>query len=377
MRWGAEIITNNAPEFGPDTTRSVEENTVAGTDVGPEVTATDTDTHDEGKLTYTLGGTDASSFDIASSTGQILTKDPLDRETKDTYTVTVTVTDTVGAEDTITVTITVTEVNEAPTLTGPDKAIYPENNTGPVATFTVSDPENGDITLIPKGDDGSLFRFSGTQLYFNAQPDFETKLDSDNDNVYKLKVQADDKNSTTTIDLTVTVTNVNEPPQFPNWDSGTRSVTENTEAGQNVGAPVSASDPENNPLTYTLSGRDTKSFDINGSTGQILAKSELDYESKSSYSVRVSVRDSKNVDGNPDAMTDDTIAITITVIDENEAPVITGATSTNFAENGTRGGGELPRQRSRGRLRLLDAAGHRQRVLRHHQQRCAQLRPGA
>ena len=50
----------------------------------------------------------------------------------------------------------------------------------------------------------------------------------------------------------------------------------------------------------------------------------------------MSVRDSKNVDGNPDAVTDDTIDITINVIGENEAPVITGATSTNFAENGTR-----------------------------------------
>ena len=52
--------------------------------------------------------------------------------------------------------------------------------------------------------------------------------------------------------------------------------------------------------------------------------------------MRVSVRDSLNVDGNTDAVTDDTIDITINVIGENEAPVITGATSSNFAENGTR-----------------------------------------
>ena len=61
-------------------------------------------------------------------------------------------------------------------------------------------------------------------------------------------------------------------------------------------------------------------FDIDDSTGQILAKSELDYEGRKSYSVTVSVRDSKNVDGNPDAVTDDTIDITINVIGENEAP---------------------------------------------------------
>ena len=99
---------------------------------------------------------------------------------------------------------------------------------------------------------------------------------------------------------------VNEPPQFPNSDTRIRSVTENTAAGQNVGAPVSASDPEKDSLTYTLSGRDSRYFDIDTSTGQILAKSELNYEGRKSYSVTMSVRDSKNVDGNPDAVTDDT-----------------------------------------------------------------------
>ena len=36
-------------------------------------------------LTYTLGGTDAASFDIDVATGQLRTKAALDRETKGTY----------------------------------------------------------------------------------------------------------------------------------------------------------------------------------------------------------------------------------------------------------------------------------------------------
>ena len=49
----------------------------------------------------------------------------------------------------------------------------------------------------------------------------------------------------------------------------------------------------------------------------------LDYETKSSYSVTVSVRDSKDADGNPDTATDDTIEVTITLTNEDEDGTIT------------------------------------------------------
>ena len=330
-------VVHHAPTYQSQTTeRSVPENSEAGVNIGDPVTATDQNSDDV--LNYQLGGQDASSFDIDPSDGQLKTKSDLDHEDKDTYTVTVTATDPSNREATITVTITVTDVDEPPELSASSDAVsYPENEDRAIATFTVSDPEGANnVTLKPEGTDGSHFRFNGTDLHFNARPDYETPLDADGDQVYHVTVVADDKNSTSSMDVTVTVTNVNEPPQFPNGDSGTRSVTENTAAGQNVGAPVSASDPENDSLTYTLSGTDAGHFDIDDSTGQILAKSELDYEGRKSYSVTVSVRDSLNVDGNKDAATDDSIDITIDVIGENEAPVITGATSTNFAENGTR-----------------------------------------
>ena len=44
-------------------------------------------------MTYSLTGTDAASFDIDSGTGQIKTKDALDREDKDSYSVKVSVSD--------------------------------------------------------------------------------------------------------------------------------------------------------------------------------------------------------------------------------------------------------------------------------------------
>ena len=57
---------NEAPTFteGSSTTRTVAENTASGTNIGSAVAATDVDND---TLTYTLGGTDAASFSIAST----------------------------------------------------------------------------------------------------------------------------------------------------------------------------------------------------------------------------------------------------------------------------------------------------------------------
>ena len=105
--------TNNAPIFtdGTHITRTVAENTTSGVDIGDPITATDADNH---FLTYTLTGTDAASFDINSVTSQLQTKAPLDYETKQTYTVTIAVSDG-SLSDTITVTINVTDQDEQTT----------------------------------------------------------------------------------------------------------------------------------------------------------------------------------------------------------------------------------------------------------------------
>ena len=84
--------------------------------MGIAVTAVDCDgaapctVEDTENLTYSLSGTDASSFTIVRGSGQIQVARgvKLDYETKQTYTVTVTATDPSDKSDSITVTITVT-----------------------------------------------------------------------------------------------------------------------------------------------------------------------------------------------------------------------------------------------------------------------------
>ncbi len=116
----ATVMSNTAPVFADATaTREVPENSAADTAVGAVVTADDADTGDT--LDYTLGGTDASSFDIDSGTGQIKTVSSGTynyEAAQNTYSVTVTASD--GTDnDSIVVTINLTDVDEQPDK--PDK----------------------------------------------------------------------------------------------------------------------------------------------------------------------------------------------------------------------------------------------------------------
>ena len=70
-----------------------------------------------------------------------------------------------------------------------------------------------------------------------------------------------------------------------------REVAENTPAGRPVGAPVTATDTYGEALTYTLTGLDASSFAVDEASGQIRTEADLDYETRSSYSVAVEVSD--------------------------------------------------------------------------------------
>ena len=200
-----------------DQERSVAENVAADVDVGSPVTATDAsgDT-----LTYTLGGADSALFAIARASGQITVKSgtKLDKETQDTYTVTVTATDSFGISSTITVTIKVANVDEPPVIsvgglvvTGMRSVEYAENGTGMVATYGAVGPDAARAGWSLEGDDAGDFRISSAGvLTFRTTPNYETPADADTDNVYMVTVKANDGTNTATKAVTVTVTDVDE-----------------------------------------------------------------------------------------------------------------------------------------------------------------------
>ena len=84
----AKLYVNVLPKFLDEddedldsTDRSVAENSAVGSAVGDPVAATDPGRDGPDVLTYSIGGTDGSSFDIDSGTGQIKVKAALDFET--------------------------------------------------------------------------------------------------------------------------------------------------------------------------------------------------------------------------------------------------------------------------------------------------------
>ena len=116
---------------------------------------------------------------------------------------------------------------------------------------------------------------------------------------------------------------MNSPPEFPDTETGARSVEENTASGESIGAPVAATDADNDVLTYRLSGAGAASFDIEESSGQLKTKAALDFETQASYSLTVSVHDGKDAKHNADATTDATITVTVTVTNVDEDGAVT------------------------------------------------------
>ena len=174
------IVTNSAPVFtdGDSTTRSVLENTGVGINIGSPVSATDADGD---LLTYTLSGTDAASFSIVSTSGQLQTHAPLDYETKKSYMVTVKVSDgTLTAS--IMVPISVTDVNEAPMFnsTTVERSVAENTPAGMMigAPVIAIDPDDsGEVIYTLGGTDMESFGIDSMtgQLKTIAELDYETK----------------------------------------------------------------------------------------------------------------------------------------------------------------------------------------------------------
>ena len=328
---------NEPPSFATaTTTRNVGENAEGGETIGAPVEATDPDKNDY--LDYTLtGDDDDTSFDIDYLHGQLRTISGVDYGTKSSYTVTVTATDQGGLTDTITVTITTNEENDAPVFSGGSSTATREVAENSPADTNVGDP----ISATDEDQDTLTYSLAGEaaeQTAFNDAFQLNTStgqitvkandsLNFEDKASYTFDIGVSDNNGgTATINVTINVTDVNEVPTFDDGASTTRTVIENTAAGENIGAPVAATDPdnENNPntqtLTYTLGGTDAASFDFDTSSGQLLTKAALDHDTKAAYTVTVSVRDSKDASGNADSAEDDTITVTITLTGENEAP---------------------------------------------------------
>ena len=113
-----------------------------------------------------------------------------------------------------------------------------------------------------------------------------------------------------------------QSPEFATNGDYERSIRENLSAGRNLGAPVRATDPNNEKLTYSIPTSDD--FEIIDSTGQLRTNAMLDHEDQDVHTITVTATD-------PGGLTD-TVTVTITVEDVDETPVVLGPASVNIWE---------------------------------------------
>ena len=206
---------------------------------------------------------------------------------------------TVGEGDTSTSTVTVT-----PTA---DRDVTVTVTTSGIGA-TISGLNNGMLTIM-RGQNSASFTISG---------------DQDNDAVdgeVILTLSADDHGVTLGNSATVTIED-DEVPNFPPAFATTtvnRIIPEDSLVATLLGGPITATDPEGDSLTYSLSGESSEHFEVSN-LGQITLSGNLNHETTPSYTLILSVSDGKDGIGNPNLETDATITVNVTVGDVNEPP---------------------------------------------------------
>ena len=233
------------------------------------------------------------------------------------------VTDQEEQTDTDTVLVTVDSTPEATPPTacaGPDLEAQP----GDIVTLegTCSTNPHGEwwrmahLWTQPEGQNIALSDAT------KGRPTFTVPSDAAPGTVYTFTLTVTDKDEESdSDDMTVTVPGAvveNQAPTFDEAGPATRSILENSAAGTNVGAAITATDPDaGDTLTYSLSGTDAASFGIDAETGQLTTIDGVtyDYETKSSYALTVEAND-----GNGGTAS---IAVTVTLADVHEPTPVT------------------------------------------------------
>jgi len=224
-------------------------------------------------------GSNGTTILAESSPEQIVYTPNADYNGTDTFSYTITQGDKTSSAD---VAITIEAVNDAPTIDTASTIQAAENQTA-VATISVSDVDEDDLTLTLSGTDaGSLDLSTENVLTFKEAPDFETKSS------YSITLSLTDGAETVTKDVTISITNVNDIAPVITSNSAFTADENQTAIGS-----VVATDADGDDLIFSLGGTNASSFNIS-STGVMTFKTNPDYETKSSYEITVSVSDGTN-----------------------------------------------------------------------------------
>ena len=328
---GGSSPRNRAPEFrdGGKAERTVSENVPSGSLLGDPIEARDGD--DEDVLVYSVSGRDVAFFSIDPADGQLSTNAEFDFESRSVYGIIVSVSDGKSSrdrpddaeDDFIEVTIKVRNADEPGVVTLSNDT--PFINSGIAAVLEDADGNlrgiewswerstDGVTWVELAGEDGSAF----------------TPDDDDVGGLLRVTATYSDVHGSgkTAIAVTNTAVVANTVPGFSTDEPMERAVREHVagETGGIVGEPVVAADQDGDALIYTLDGDDAALFEIDAATGQIAVRQGvvLDYERRDSYSLTVSVRDSRDERGGTDSADDDSLNVVVKVQNLDEPGVLT------------------------------------------------------
>ncbi len=286
--------------------RAVDEGARVGTRVGT-LSAHDPDGD---PVTYTLvagaGDDDNALFSVDGD--QLRTAVVLDHEASATRKVRVAATDPTGRRAVESWTISVTDLHEAPGAPAIDDDEVPENAADTVVGSLSAADEDADDThtfsLVggPGDDDNVLFRVAGAELRTKGGLDFEEKA------TRTVRVRVTDSGGLIAESrMTVRVLDVDEAPHRLAIDGD--EVAEN--AADALVGTLSAVDPEGRALTWSLvPGQDAALFRLVGA--QLRTDGALDHEEAATREVTLAVGDGVHTR---------TLAVRVTVLDRNDAPV--------------------------------------------------------
>ena len=184
-----------------------------------------------------------------------------------------------------------------------------------IGTLSTIDPDLSDTHTYTLVSGGTDFNINGDNLQASKSFDFETQ------NRYTIRIKTEDnKGGTFEQDFTITILDANDNPTQIRLNKS--SILENNSLNAVIGNLSTTDQDAGDTHTYTLvSGR--ADFNINGNNLQ--ASKSFNFETQSSYNIRIRTEDSKGSTFEQ--------GFTITILDANDNPTQITLSKTSIPEN--------------------------------------------
>lgn len=331
--WNFTTRDYDAPAFSSGSLVYTEENSIS---TGYAAAA-----NDDNGVSYGLSdsGVDGALFEIDSETGTMsfLTapdyESPHDADQDNGYVVEVMATDNQGNSTRQTVVFVVQDKDEdSPIVSSELEFSFEENQQSVAYLPSVIDDSDLTFSLSITGDDSDLFEIktSTGEVSFKSSPDFETPIDSDNNNIYEVGLTVtDEANNSAEVLVKITILDVDEiAPVFTSDDHA-----EFAENGTGVVYEAIATDESN--VTYKLStqGADESLFTIDAESGKLYfitsPNFEIPSDMDSNNTYKVSITASDELDNSA------SFAVTITVENVIESLSFISPSEASVSENTT------------------------------------------